>query len=251
MSPLRAGAILLMLLSAAGLYGVVGTAAFAYQHLTIEGAHYTSDDSVTAALALQHGANLVRLRTDDLAGALRAIPTVRDAHVTVELPDTVRVRIDEREPILIWATEGGRFLVDRAGLLFAPAAGQDPATIADLRVVHDSRAATAGLAVGAPLDPTDLDVATRLGSLTPSDLASASAGLSITVDDESGFVISSGRDGWLASFGIYTPTLRPPSIVPDQVRLLRSILIELGEANLATIDLSDPTHGTSRRKDGR
>lgn len=250
MTPLRAGAILLMLLCAAGVYGVVGTGAFAFHHLKIDGEHYTSDDTVTSALALPPGANLVRLRTDTLIGALRAIPTVGDAQVSIELPDTVRVHIDEREPILIWTTGTTRFLVDRAGLLFAPA-GDESAAIADLRVITDMRSTASGLAVGSVLDPIDLDVATRIGSLKPADLESTAARLDVSVDDASGFVVGSSPSGWIATFGIYTPTLRPPSMVPGQVRLLRSILLEHGEANLARIDLARTLAGTFELKNGK
>jgi hypothetical protein len=249
MTPLRAGAILLMLMCAVASYGLIATSAFSFRHLALEGERYTSADTGTAALALQQGANLVRLRTDTLIDALRAIPTVRDAHVSIELPDTVRVRIDEREPILIWATGTSQFLVDRAGLLFAPATGD--AALADLRVIHDTRASTAQLSVGSTLDPIDLDVATRLGSLKPADLASTAPGLTVTIDDTGGFVVSSGKDGWLATFGIYTPTLRPPSIVPGQVRLLRSILLDQGEANLARIDVARTIQGSYELKNGK
>ncbi len=251
MTPLRAGAILLMLLCAAGTYGVVGTGAFTFHHLRIDGEHYTPEDAVTAALALPQGTNLVRLRTDTLADALLAIPTVGDAQVSIELPDTVRVHIDERQPILIWAAGESRFLVDRAGLLFAPAGDEKAAAIADLRVISDTRTTAAGLSVGSVLDPIDLDVATRLGSLQPADLASGAAALDVTVGDEAGFVVSSGKDGWIATFGIYTPTLRPPSMVPGQVRLLRSILIKQGEANLARIDLARTIEGTFELKSGK
>lgn len=251
MTPLRAGAILLMLMCAAASYGLIATSAFSFRHLALEGERYTSADTVSAALALQQGANLVRLRTDTLIDALRAIPTVRDAHVSIELPDTVRVRIDEREPILVWATGSNQFLVDRAGLLFAPAAGDASPAAAGLRVIHDTRTTAAQLSVGSILDPIDLDVATRLGSLKPADLASAAADLAVTVDDTGGFVLSSGKDGWVATFGIYTPTLRPPSIVPGQVRLLRSILLDRGEANLARIDVARTIQGTYELKNGR
>jgi POTRA domain-containing FtsQ-type protein len=251
MTPLRAGAILLMLLCAAGAYGVVGTGAFAFRHLRVDGEHYTPEAAVTSVLALQQGTNLVRLRTDSLVESLRTIPTVSDAQVSIELPDTVRVRIEEREPILVWKAGENAFLVDRSGLLFARAGDEAVGAIADLRVIHDTRTSTVALFVGAILDPIDLDVATRLGSLEPADLGSAAAELTVTVDDTGGFVITSGTDSWIATFGIYTPTLRPPSIVPEQVRLLRSILVERGEANITRIDLARTREGTYELKDSR
>jgi cell division septal protein FtsQ len=240
-----------MLLSGAGLYGLIGTSAFSFRHLVVQGGHYTSEAAVTAAVALQPGVSLVRLRTDGLADAVRAIPTVRDARVSVELPDTVRVEIDERQPILIWAAGPARFLVDRAGRLFAAAESEDPAAVADLRVITDLRSSATGLSIGSNLDPIDLVVATRLGSLTPADLASAATTLTVTIDDAAGFVVLSGQAGWLATFGIYTPTLRPPTIVPGQVRLLRSILLDRGEANLARIDLARTIEGTYELKNGK
>ncbi|MDP9481894.1 MAG: FtsQ-type POTRA domain-containing protein, partial [Chloroflexota bacterium] len=244
-------AILLMLLCAAGAYGVVGTAAFAFRHLKVDGEHYTPEAAVTSVLALQQGTNLVRLRTDSLVESLRTIPTVSDAQVSIELPDTVRVRIEEREPILVWKAGENAFLVDRSGLLFARAGDEAAGAIADLRVIHDTRPSTVALFVGAILDPIDLDVATRLGSLKPADLGSAAAELTVTVDDTGGFVITSGTDSRIATFGIYTPTLRPPKIVPEQVRLLRSILVERGEANVARIDLARTSEGTYELKDSR
>ena len=118
LSPLRAGAILIVLLSATATYGVAASSVFGFRHLVVDGARYTSQTAVEHALDLTDGANLFTLSTDDLATPLRTLTTVRDAAVGVELPDTVRVRLTERAPVLIWAIGDRQYLVDRDGVLF-------------------------------------------------------------------------------------------------------------------------------------
>jgi hypothetical protein len=115
--------------------------------------------------------------------------------------------------------------------------------IAGLPVVEDQRAASAGLSVGRSLDAIDLDAATRLASLVPSDVVSSAEALAVTVTDRNGFVVRTRPSGWSAVFGFYTPTLRTPTIIPGQVRLLRSLLI--GREHLVErIILASETDGT-------
>ena len=251
LAPIRAGAILVMLLAAAAMYGLAATDAFGMSKLDLSGAHYTSESDVRQALGLADGTNLVALRTDGLAAALRQLPTVRDAQITVALPGTVQADLDERVPILVWQTDAGSFLVDDHGVLFASADTSPPDAVAGLPVLVDKRASAVDLRVGATLDPIDLDAATRLGSITPAELGSTANGLSITVDDTNGYVMRSDPDGWTATFGFYTPSLRRPDLVPGQVRSLRSVMAQVGEANLATIILAGDRNGTYTTRDGK
>ena len=244
-----------MLLCAAGAYGVVGSRRLRVPPTSGSTASsYTSEDAVTSALALQQGANLVRLRTDALVDGppddCRRSATRRSRS---SCPTRSRVDIDEREPILIWAIGRPRASWStRTGLLFAPAGDESAGAIADLPVIDDARV-DRERAVGRlrprpdrprRRDPPRLASRRRTSAARPPPWTS-------TVDDTAGFVVSTGQDGWIATFGIYTPTLRPPSMVPGQVRLLRSILIEHGEANLARIDLAKTTAGTFELKNGK
>lgn len=250
LSPLRAGALLVMLLSAAAIYGVADASAFGYTGIALDGARFTSQTAVTAALGIDRGANLFTLRTDALTAALRALPTVKDASVSIALPGTIRIQLAEREPILVWVTSGGRFLVDSAGVLIATVDAAPAEAVAGLRVVVDQRSASANLAVGASLDPVDLDAATRLGSLAPADVGSSVPALTLSVNDAQGFVLSGGPSSWSAVFGFYTPTLRTPDMIAGQVRFLRSLFGRIAEARIATIVLADATNGTYTLKSG-
>ena len=246
LSPVRAAAAFVALLAGLAIYGVGASPIFAYQHLELDGGDRLLADrsAVETALGLQAGAsNLFLVRTAAIATALRELPTVRDAEVTVELPDTLRVRLIERTPILAWVVDGERFLVDRDGLLFAAVPADSSGSSPTLPAVTDERSTAAALAVGRQLDPVDLDAATRLGSLSPADLGSTARRLRITVDDRDGYTIQLLPDGPLAVFGFYTPSLRTPELIPGQVRLLRSLLAGR-EATIRRVTLASDTSGT-------
>ena len=243
LSPVRAGAILAMLVSAGAIYGLAAGPAFGYGRVEVAGAMVTPRAAVEAMLGLKKGTNLVGLATEPLEDQLRNIPSVADANISVGLPDTVRVEITERRPIVVWAAAGHRFVVDDGGILFADAGKTPPPAIAALPVVADDRRAAATLAIRSVLDPVDLDAATRLGSLTPGKIGSSAAKLTVRITDERGFTVSSGPKGWLAVFGFYGSSQRTPALITGQVQLLQSLLAGR-EAEVATVILADDHDGT-------
>lgn len=252
-----------MLLVALGAgYGLVSGPAMGLARIDVQGNHWVSSDEVRRVLALAPGTNLVALSTDDLVARLRSLPAVADARVGVELPDRLRVEIVERQAILAWEVGGETFAVDPDGLLFAslpdgPAvpgdgvgssaassdAGPSSAAPTDLPVVVDQRERSRLLTVGGRLDPVDLDVAARLASLRPADVGSTAPRLRLLVDDADGFVLAPDPPGWVAVFGFYGATVRPPDLIPGQVRLLRSLLLGR-EARIGRVVLASATEGT-------
>ena len=245
LSRTRALAAFILVLAGLAIYGVGASPVFAYHRVDLQGATWTSEQDVRALLAITDGTNLVTLRTDDLALRLAGLPAVRSAEVNVVLPNTIQVRLDERQPILVWQTGAGRFLVDAAGVAFVRLAA-GAAAPNGLPTITDARAAAA-VNVGSSIDPVAFDAATRLGSLTPANLASAANGLVVTLTDDQGFTIKAVPGLWTAVFGFYTTSLRPPSIIPDQVRLLKS-LIAGREPTIESVILADAQNGTYTTK---
>jgi cell division septal protein FtsQ len=243
LTPIRAAALLILLASAAAIYGVSASSAFVARTLSIEGATWTGEDVVRDTLGALEGANLFTLRTGELEQRLVTLPAVRSALVSVALPDGIDVRVQEREPLLVWQTGDDHWLVDREGMVFAKLGEDPPPQAADLAVVEDVRPASRALAVGSQLDPVELDAALRLGSLTAADIGSSAPELRIRLDDTSGFVLHTGDGGWSAVFGFYTPTLRSTELIPGQVRLLRSFLGDR-ESTVSRIILADDRNGT-------
>jgi cell division septal protein FtsQ len=243
LTPIRAGAILAMLIAAGGIYGLAATSAFGFDRLSISGNVLTPGDAIRGRIAIPHGTNLVGLATQPIVERLRDLPAVADADVTVGLPDTLRVDVHERVPILLWKVGSQRFAVDGTGLLFATVPPNPPPSVARLPTILDQRAGAAALAIRSVLEPVDLDAATRLASLTPEQIGSHADGLRVTVDDVHGFTVSSGQNGWLAVFGKYGLSQRTPTLIPGEVQLLAALL-QGREDTVQTVFLSDERNGT-------
>jgi hypothetical protein len=234
------------------IYGVGASSVFAFGRLQVDGreALLTDPAAIEARVGLTSGiSNLFLVRTEDIEAALRELPTVTDASVTVDLPDTLRVGLVERQPLLAWAVGARRLVVDRQGVVFAAYSADAPGGSKSLPTVTDQRAGSASLTIGGRIDPVDLDAATRLGSLAPADVGSAKKRLLVTIDDADGFVVQASPGGPIAVFGFYTPSLRPPDMIPGQVRLLRS-LITGREASVYRVVLASETNGTYVSKPG-
>jgi hypothetical protein len=235
--------MLAMLLCAAGVYGVASASAFGFSTLRIEGAAFTATSDVEAAIDTARGENLVSLVTAPIEARLRDLPTIRTVDVGVHLPDTLVVRVEEREAILIWRVGQRRYLVDVEGNLFALLGDAPPADTDRLPTVDDQRAASAGLSVGRRLEPVDLDAATRLASVKPVDVGSEATSLDVQLTDANGFMLRARPPSWAAVFGFYTPSLRTTELIAGQVRLLRSLLIGR-EPLVERIILASETDGT-------
>jgi len=232
-----------MLIAAGAIYGLAATPAFGFARLEVTGAALTSDVAIRAQVGLDPGTNLVGLATEPIAVRLRQLPAIRDVEVSVGLPDVLAVRVTERRPIVIWAVGDRRFAVDGGGLLFADVTTDPLGLTEGTPTVIDERESASRLAVASTLDPVDLDAATRLGSLTPSQVGSHAGALRVHVTDDRGFTITSGSGGWVAVFGFYGRSLRTPALIPGQVQLLGGLLAGR-EDLIATVILADDREGT-------
>ncbi len=190
-TPGRAAGLLGMLASGFLFTLATGPTAFALAGTEIPELRWTDSADVRDALALPDGANAFRLDTAPLEAALATLPAVAAADVSVALPDAVVVvRIEERRPVLAWQVGDERFLADADGVIFAIVDRSAPLP-AGVAVVDDRRqGAITLLGIGEHLDPVDLDVATRLGSLTPTDVGSTATALRVAATDADGFVVT-------------------------------------------------------------
>jgi hypothetical protein len=254
-----------MVAAGAATWGVAASPAFGIRVTDVSGVEVTTDAAVKAVLDLgSPPPNAFTLATDGLRAGLEAIPSIERADVQVMLPGTLRVHVVERVPILAWRTGDALLLVDRDGEVIADAGAADATAgardiAAGLPTVDDRRVASAppgGVVgevqplpvVGDQLGPIEMDVATRLLSLRPADVGSSAPALQVTLDDQDGWTVRPAVDQpWTAVFGFYSATLRPPDLVPEQVRLLHS-LITGREAQLLRIVLADAMHGTYTTK---
>jgi cell division septal protein FtsQ len=243
LTPIRAGAILAMLVSAGALYGLATTSVVGFDHLEITGNVVTPADTIRDQVDLAQGTNLVGLTTGPIVERILGIPSIGGASVAVGLPDVLRVDVQERKPVVVWAAGSHRFAVDDGGTLFAELGANVPPDVAALPVVNDERTSAAGLGIRSVLDPVDLDAAKRLASLTPEQIGSHAQRLGVTITDEKGFTIQAAPRMWTAVFGFYGPSQRTPALIPGQVQLL-SALLAGREDTVQSVVLGDDRDGT-------
>ncbi len=209
--------------------------------IEIGGLGYTDRSAVLAAVGLDDSSqpNVLRLDTAAMRRALLALPAVADASVQVELINRLKIEIVERTPVLGLRRPEASFVIDADGVVVAAV---DEAQLAQLvlPVIDDGRQAQATpIEVGQPLDATDLAAMLDLAALSPATIGSQATQLELQVGDDNGYVITARPQGWRAIFGSYTPTLRPPDLIPRQVECLRSLLAETAdEASIDTIYLA-------------
>ena len=243
----RALGLILILVTAVGIYWFVSADRFRLDpsRLRIEGLVYTDEQQLMAAIGLDDDArpNVFRLKPAHMAEMLRGLPSVASADVEVSLPDEVEVTVHEREPLLIWRTSNGPFLVDATGALLAVA----PADSA-LPIVDDQRSTASNLAAGDRLDEVDVAAARLLLTITPADVGSPVTATGVYVNDADGWYMTANQPYWRAIFGFYTANqLRPEARVPRQRQCLASLLAERqGRPTLVYLAVEGDRCGTYR-----
>lgn len=90
--------------------------------VSFEGLAHADEATVRAQLrSLDRSPNVFRIRASAIVSRLQDLPEIRSARAFVTLPAAVSVHVEEREPIFIWSDGQQAWLVDREGMLFAPA----------------------------------------------------------------------------------------------------------------------------------
>lgn len=218
-------------------------------HVTVLGATLLDREAVIAAANIPIGSSLLAVDLRRAEESVAALPLVASVRVSAGLPDGIQIRVREKTLLLRWqigdrvyaVTESGELLGDIAALDLAPAA--EPLLAAAPLLVDDR--SPNPLPTTGQLTATELDVSTRLASLTPEDLGTAATDLSLRLLSDFGFVVQGLGPSieWHAVFGIYSATIRPTSLIPGQVRLLRSFLAGR-ETRIGWVILADDQAGT-------
>ena len=217
--------------------------------ISVLGTLLLDSDAVIAAANIPIGSSLLGVNLRAAEEAVAALPLVESVRVSAGLPDGIQIRVREKSLLLRWQigdriyaiTERGELLGETGSLNLAPSAA---AALAAAPLLYDDRAPSPLPAAGA-LTATELDVATRLASLTSEDLGTAATTLALRLTSDFGFVVEATGPSieWNAVFGIYSVTIRPTSMIPGQVRLLRSLLASR-ETGIGWVILADDQAGT-------
>jgi hypothetical protein len=117
----------LALLPVVAYFAVADSAAFTLRRVEVDGARRTEAARLEQVVRQAAGSQLLGADLDDLRRALERERYVRAASVVRVLPDTLRVRIEEREPVAVARLGSGRLVwVDADGYVledFRPEGG--------------------------------------------------------------------------------------------------------------------------------
>ena len=99
-----------------GVGQLVSLESLSLRSITVEGCRKTSPDSIIRLSGVNKGEPLLRIDLDEVRTRVLRHPAVRDATVVRELPDTLRISVQERSPVA--AVMGHDFsLVDSKGVV--------------------------------------------------------------------------------------------------------------------------------------
>lgn len=105
--------------------------AFAVSEVEVVGLNHLSQGTVLERAALQ-GQNLLAVSVEEVEAALTRDPWVRGVDLQRQLPGRVVLRMEEREPAVVWEVAKRRFLVDRDGTVLEETRGAS-----DLPLIRD------------------------------------------------------------------------------------------------------------------
>ncbi|MCC8248485.1 cell division protein FtsQ/DivIB [Saccharothrix luteola] len=145
----RVGAILAMLVVTVVVCTVWFTPALGVREVEVRGIANLTGDEVRTAAAIEPGTPLVRLDVDAVAARVRELPRVAGVEVERVVPGTVRLTVDEREPVAVIIAPDGAHLVDVTGKDYATVV-QPPAGLPELKVSSDAVAAAVSVLTQVP-----------------------------------------------------------------------------------------------------
>jgi hypothetical protein len=239
----RPGRVLAVLLFAAGVAGLVTLVNGPWLRIVAVahvGERYTSAVALDQIMDGYRGASLLGIDSDALRRSLTQLPAVADAQVTMRLPGELQVNIIEKTPAFIWRTTAVQLVGAADGSIITELSLGDlpDARLRRLPTVQDDRFASRALTIGDVVPAAELRVAQRLIGLDPELLGSRAHRLTVSVDDQLGFLIASAQPAWRAAMGFY-------ELDPRETRASADARLEQQLSAIRTLFATRPERGVS------
>lgn len=120
------------------IYGLFFSSFFKVKNIDLKGANLIDGDQLKKVItyALNEEDNVFLYHGVDISAKIKEnFPLVSEVNIQKGLPDTIRVIIIERQPVIVWQTADKKYLVDKEGYGYLEA---DANNAKDLPVVIDS-----------------------------------------------------------------------------------------------------------------
>lgn len=116
---LRGFLLIFMIAAAALLLFKAGEAYCRIDEIIISGMDRLSESDIIAQSGIEKGRSLLLLQSERVEKKLASLPEIFSAEVTKRYPSTVRITVEEREPVAYLLNQNCFWLVDAEGVLFA------------------------------------------------------------------------------------------------------------------------------------
>lgn len=128
----------LLIALVAGAVAFYNSDVLAIEEIEVEGASELTAEEVREIAALPQDATLLRFPRDEMQSRLTAHPWIRDAEIARRFPDSLVIRVEEREPAaLIDSVDAGFWVVDREGFVLGEHTPDATATATVIRDLPD------------------------------------------------------------------------------------------------------------------
>lgn len=87
------------------------------EEVLLQGREHESAERITRVLSIKRGEPILAINLQDVRERLEALSWVRVASVERHFPNTVRIKIVERQPMALWQRENKLALIDNEGVI--------------------------------------------------------------------------------------------------------------------------------------
>jgi cell division septal protein FtsQ len=196
----RIGALVLAVAGLGGIVALLLVPLFRIQHVVVTGNHRLTEAQVVAAAGLDRPGSVFLVDPGSTERRLRTATWVRSASVWSELPDRVRISVDEWQPVAVYRADPAHpFYVSDQAVALGPADGSDAAALLAIDGPQQASVKAGRPALDQRLLTNLVNIQRTLPGLIGQDVRS------FTIDACGGVTLNSKR-GWKAQFGrVLTP----------------------------------------------
>lgn len=101
------------------VYAQTGEWGMSVSHVYLEGRNKTPVEDAQTALGVAYGDPILGISLNEARKRLEALPWVKQAAVERDLPNTLHVRLVERQPVVLWQNDNQLYLMDEEGVTIA------------------------------------------------------------------------------------------------------------------------------------
>jgi len=97
------------------IYQTTTKIGFKLENVIIEGQHNIDEPTILKVLNANKGSSIFALKLDEIRDNLKKNKWIKEAYVARRLPNTIYIKLFEREPVAIWQINNRLFLIDEEG----------------------------------------------------------------------------------------------------------------------------------------